>query len=237
MSRTFFGLTKTTLDRYYLLRLSEHFLAGLDGIAACHQCTSPPTFWISLPRSSPPYQMRHKIDALFNVQRVDLVTQHPATLGSGERAVALMANAILSVSANISPTPILHLYPPGSNNVATPDTLGAQTWTIYRCFSLEGHGRFQSGIWPPAPVCQIPYWNRPWHQSSDAARNAEVRWSTAILQKSSKYFTIVVLFDLGFFDVPAHGSIAAELHLRSAMMMPDAIHKVGRGLSGSFQAI
>ena len=78
----------------------------------------------------------------------------------------------------------------------------------HRCFSLEGHGRFQYGMWIQGAGGQMPGRNRPWHQSSDAAPNAEVRWSTAILQKSSKCFATVVLFDLGFFHVPAHGSIA-----------------------------
>ena len=51
-------------------------------------------------------------------------------------------------------------------------------------FDMGSHDRATGG--------QMPDRNHPWHQSNDAARNAEVR----------QYFKIFVLFDLGFFDVP-----------------------------------
>ena len=135
----------------------------------------------------------------------------PLLWGSGKRAVALMANAVLWPTKRFSKHPELpfSIFILQGLTVWQHRTLWEHQLELYcTCFSLEGHGRFQYGIWIQGAGGQMPGRNRPWHQSSDAAPNAEVRWSTAILQKSSKCFATVVLFDLGFFHVPAHGFIA-----------------------------
>ena len=98
----------------------------------------------------------------------------PATLGSGERAVALMANAILWPNGCFSK----HLELPfsiwqcgntghfGSKNFNI-DAFFGRPWMAMDGFDMGSHDRATGG--------QIPDRNHPWHQSSDATRNAEVR--------------------------------------------------------------
>ena len=149
MSRTFLLPAKDIESSHCLL--SGHFLPGLHGIVACHQCTSPPTFWMSLPRSSPPYQMRHKIDALRRS-----CDASPRYFGV-RRACSCSHGQCNPLAEWTSPQLPFSIFILQGLTMWQHRTLWEHKLE-HRCFSLEGHGRFQFGIWQQrqGPGGQMP---------------------------------------------------------------------------------